>query len=71
MLTKTKFIICALNKTTGVLIPVTSGTPAIPVEYATQAEADTAAQTLANQNPSNKYVVHNAVKIAVAANVWE
>lgn len=70
-LTKTKYIIGAVNKATGVVSLYTTGTPAVPVEYATLAAAETQATTLANQNPSNKYAVMLATKIATSATTWE
>lgn len=72
MLTTGKFIVASMDKTTGVLTPVmTPPPPPNPIEYATQAAAETAASDLAAKNPNNKYVVLSSVHIANINSTWE
>lgn len=70
MLTKTKYVIASLDKTTGVVSMYTNGAT-MPVEYATTTAAEAQATSLAASNPSKKYAVMLATKIATSANTFE
>lgn len=71
-LTSGKFIIAAIDKSTGAVTPVlTPPTPPMPVEYATQAAADVEAARLAGLYTNNKYVTLQVPKIATTGSTWE